>query len=1050
MRERFLRYIFFNICLYLLSAASFYGQAHTLYEPAAEREKTTLEFGQVVERQTAAAHFYKINLAAGQFLKIEATQNNCDVVFMLISPDGAQNLFEVRNETKGQGIETGVAAAAVAGEYELQVLSFGKIEPTSNYKLIIAELRAASDSELARTAGIALFNEAFDLGASGATAEKLRLAISKLEQARAKFAAASDANLEALTLNNLATRYSSLGNRRKAAEYFEQALNIFRQINARYDESVQLRNLGATYLLLGDWNQSFDFLWRSLALAVENKDKRSEALALSKLGSLYEAAGDLEKAESYFRQSTATFREFDEPRLEALDTDKLGMIAFARGDYQTALKTFQNALELARQLKTQKLLLKPNEPQQLEALFFAHLGRAHFALGEREKGVEYLTKALEINRAMGDKVSEAATLLHLAEVYSATGDAENALDFYQQSLAINRQIENVKGAAECLLKMARVESQKGLLTEAQAHIEEALSLVEQIRARFKTAELRDLFSSNLQEYYGFYTELLMRRHSREPNRGFDALAFQANERSRARGLLNLLAESRIDIREGVEPQLLEKETETKNLLNSRMETLMQLLSGKSKPKKAENLKREIEKLRLEDEQIQAQIRLQSPRYAALTQPKTLSLSEIQSELLDAKTVLLEYSLGDARSFLWIATEKSLQTVELPAKAEIEKLARLFYDALTARNKRVKFETADEQRARIAQADADLPEYAAALSRTILAPAANYLTDKRIIIVPDGALQYVPFAALKIKIPAKNKGQRTKDKEQFLIETNEIVMQPSASVLAVLQRETKQRQAAPKTLAVLADPVFDSSDERYQTQAKLKNAAKTEIVAFAKEKQTALPNELIRSARDFDLNENFALPRLPFTRREADSIAGFLPPENSKKFVDFAANRRAALNAELSQYRFVHFATHSFVNNLHPELSGIVLSLIDESGKPQDGFLRVGDVFNLNLPAELVVLSGCRTGLGREIKGEGLIGLTRGFMYAGARRVAVSLWDVDDQATMELMTAFYRKMLGKEQLAPAAALRHAQISLLKEPRRRHPYYWAAFILQGDAR
>ncbi|MGH9902048.1 MAG: CHAT domain-containing protein, partial [Pyrinomonadaceae bacterium] len=198
------------------------------------------------------------------------------------------------------------------------------------------------------------------------------------------------------------------------------------------------------------------------------------------------------------------------------------------------------------------------------------------------------------------------------------------------------------------------------------------------------------------------------------------------------------------------------------------------------------------------------------------------------------------------------------------------------------------------------------------------------------------------------------------------------------------------------------------------------------------------------------NEVWRVRRLPFTRREADEILSLVAAEDRMAALDFDASRETAIGPELGQYRYVHFATHGFLNSEHPELSGIVLSLVDREGAEQDGYLRSHEVFNLKLSAELVVLSGCRTGLGKEIKGEGIIGLTRGFMYAGASRVVVSLWDVSDEASAELMARFYRGMLGGERLRPAAALRAAQVSIQKEGRWHAPYYWAAFVLQGEPR
>jgi CHAT domain-containing protein len=524
----------------------------------------------------------------------------------------------------------------------------------------------------------------------------------------------------------------------------------------------------------------------------------------------------------------------------------------------------------------------------------------------------------------------------------------------------------------------------------------------------------------------------MRRHALEPNKNFDALAFQVNEQARARGLMNLLAESNVDIRQGIDAKLLEREDESKKLLASRLEDLSDAFSGKAKPERIATLKREIESVRASYEQIKTQIRAASPRYMALTQPKTLSLKEIQSEVLDADSVLLEYALGETKSYLWIVTKTGFRSVELPAKDAIDRTARQFYESLTARNKRVKFETREERDARIVQADSDLDKFSGEMSRMILAPAASFLANKRLLIVADGTLQYVPFAALSMK-------------NGFLIETNEIVSLPSASVLALLRSETSGRQPASKTLAVLADPIFDKKDERFQTIAnktnrdqKLENSIQSIVLT---KKQT-------RAAGDSDNELDFA--RLPFTRREADLISSVIPEGQKERWLDFAANRRSATSSQLSHFRFVHIATHGFINDQNPELSGLVFSTIDEDGREQDGFLRVGDIFNLKLPAEMVVLSGCRTGLGKEIKGEGLVGMTRAFMYAGAKRVTVSLWDINDEATSELMSHFYREMFGPKKRSPASALRQAQNAMIKDKRWNNPYFWATFVLQGESK
>jgi len=199
-----------------------------------------------------------------------------------------------------------------------------------------------------------------------------------------------------------------------------------------------------------------------------------------------------------------------------------------------------------------------------------------------------------------------------------------------------------------------------------------------------------------------------------------------------------------------------------------------------------------------------------------------------------------------------------------------------------------------------------------------------------------------------------------------------------------------------------------------------------------------------------LGRRGALERLVYSRAEAQSISDAVPSGQALLALDFEANRRTALLPKLGQYRYVHFATHGVFNAEHPELSGLVLSLVDEKGGAQDGFLSLSEIYNLTLPVETVVLSGCETALGKDIKGEGLVGLTRGFMYAGAPRVVASLWQVKDYATANLMSRFYKKTFGPEQQRPAAAMRAVQVEMWREKKWPSPYYWAGFIVQGEWR
>jgi CHAT domain-containing protein len=276
----------------------------------------------------------------------------------------------------------------------------------------------------------------------------------------------------------------------------------------------------------------------------------------------------------------------------------------------------------------------------------------------------------------------------------------------------------------------------------------------------------------------------------------------------------------------------------------------------------------------------------------------------------------------------------------------------------------------------------------------------------------------------------------------LIVEHEVVNLPSASTIAVLRRELGGRQAAPLTVAALGDPVFSVDDPRVNSARERRESPASD--------SSIVTDDVARALRDVGAPETAVnLSPLPFTRQEATSIIKLIPQGQGLLALDFKANKTTATSPDLSQYRIVHFATHGLIDSLRPELSGIVLSLVDKQGKPQDGFLWLHEIYNLNLPAELIVLSSCRTGLGAEIKGEGLVGLTRGFMYAGAARLVASQWKVDDEATAELMERFYVKIL-KEGERPAAALRAAQIEMWRQKDWKSPFYWAAFAFQGEWR
>jgi len=1015
----------------------------------------TLTVDQPVAREMRGGeeHKYEVRLSAGQHARVVVEQKGIDVVLALLGADG-KPLLEVDNNLSGtRGLEIVSLVADVSAAYRLNVRSLEKGASAGRYEIRLEDLRTATDADRTRVAaersyfaGAQLQNER--------TAESRRKAIEQYGEALRLMREAGDRRGEAMTLTNMGIVYNFLSEPQKALDHLNQALTIWRAIGDRHLEAIThtingrvyyalgepqkalesyslalpvmravgdqsgeagtFTQIGSVYRLIGEPQEALDHFTQALPLWRAVGDRRNEATVLNNMGTVYNLLGEPEKALYYFHQVLPIVRAIGDRGVEAVTLMNMGTVYNLLKDQENALAHLDQALTLAREIGDRKT----------EAAALTHAGTAYSSSGDHQKAVEYLERALQIRIAVSDRQGEAITLNHLGRAFDMWGQSQKALEYYERALPIWRAVGDRNGEVAALYGIGRVKSELDDVAGAHTQTEAALAIINTLRTKVTSRDLRASYFASVQDLYKLHIDLLMRLHRRQPTAGFDVAALKAYEQARARSLIDMLAEGSADIRQGVDRSLLARERSLQQMLNAEAERQMRLFGGQHTEESVTAVRSRIEELLTQLLATEAELKAHSPRYAALTQPAPLGLAEIQTAVTDDSTLLLEYSLGEERSYLWAVTATSFSSYELPPRARIEAATRRCYELLTARNRYVKFETVDEKRERVKQADAEYPNAARALSDMLLGPVAAQLERKRLLIVPDGALEYLPFAALMIP-------SQTSMGTPFLplMVEHEVTSIPSASTLAVLRWELQGRAPAEKVVAVFADPVFDKADER-------------------------VTGELSRSAGGHhgvpavSTDEIPALPRLPYTRQEAEAILALAPAAGRKAALGFEANRAAAMSDDLSKYRIIHFATHSFLDSVHPELSGIALSMLDRQGRPQNGFLRAHEVFNLKLGAELVVLSGCRTGLGKEVKGEGLYGMTRGFMYAGSKRVLVSLWDVQDQATARLMSDFYRGLLGPKRLNTAAALRAAQFAIWRDGRWQTPYYWAGFVLQGE--
>jgi CHAT domain-containing protein len=845
-------------------------------------------------------------------------------------------------------------------------------------------------------------------------------ALQNQEQALSQWAALNDARGEAQSLVSVGYVYGMLSETQKALDAYQRALLLWRNIRESRGEGLALTALGNLQNKLGDRQAALNSHLQARQLIGPTGDRPSIAIILANIAVAYRGLGEERRALEYWGQALGLFQAVDD-RWGAAETQlDIGRAYYRLGESQKALDHFRPALATFHDLRMPRL----------EAQTLRDIGLVHDTLGDRDRALDYYQQSLQLTPSHRDA---AYTLNYMGRVFESLGRRREALDYYQQALPLARAFGDRFAESLAFYNMAGARRGLGDLNEARVAIQSALSIVESVRTKVASQELRASYFASVRQYYDRLIDLLMALHRQQPSRGFEAEALAVSERARARSLIDLLAEAHADVRQGVDGALLARARSVEQQLDAAAERQARLLSGQHNKEGAATLEKELVALTAAYEETRNQIRAQSPRYAALTQVQPLATVDIQ-KLLDDRTLLLEYALGDERSYLWAVTRTSLTSYGLPGRAEIEGAARLVYDELRARQRRPG-ESEPDYGARVREADARYPRHAAALSQMVLGPVAGQLGKRRLLVAAEGALQYIPFAAL----PAPNRLAR--DVSVPLVVDHEIINLPSASALAALRRETVARRPAPRTVALLADPVFEVDDSRVSLTTRNEAPKRESHLATA---------DLSRAASSAGTSDDgFRLPRLRSTRQEAKSIISLVPADAAMIAMDFEATRAKAMSAELSRYRIVHFATHGLLNSEHPELSGIVLSLVDQAGRPQNGFLRLHDIYNLDLPAELVVLSACDTGLGKDIKGEGLVGLARGFMYAGAARVVASLWQVDDEATTDLMTDFYRRML-KDRKPPAEALHEAQIAIWKEKRWTPPYYWAAFVLQGEWR
>jgi CHAT domain-containing protein/tetratricopeptide (TPR) repeat protein len=806
----------------------------------------------------------------------------------------------------------------------------------------------------------------------------------------------------------------------------EQALALYEQTGDRRYQGIVLGNLSEVYMQLGATDRALAAANGALRAAEATTDGQGIVFSRKSIAAIHLARGELANALQDYRRTLTDLTATPYPMIEGETWNDLGIVYHRMADYQESLKAFataqvvwermhnrvgaadtlidraQTLLELGDMPRAVSDFRRALEIAQVDGLKSAEtralrgLGTASLAMNRMDAARQYFTKSLGIARATGEITAESYALRGIGDVDFRGGRPIDAQRNDRAALKLARDAGDRDGEAATLAQLARDVSAGGDLEAASKDIDEALAITETQRGQINDPSLRTSYFSSLRAYPDAKIDILMRLDERFPGKGYSRAALAAAERARARALQDRFAERSIELSRSVSPELANAERAAEEHLTTAAFQLGRL-GPEATADRRRALANAVDASSHALDEARGRVRSANPRYADLVQPAALNVSELQRTQLAGDTAILEYWLGTRQSYLWIVMRDSFRAVRLAPRTSIERLAQDLASLLRAPRR----ETSSGGFDGLAVSDSRQAQMtgraAAALAAVIGADVLRSL-PRKIVIVADGDLQELPFGILPTRSDGPDLGT-----------THDLSYLPSITTLKWLRRPAGGEQL-PASLAVFASPVIEPPAAPWRETVQ-------------------------------------ALTPLLYSQVEAEAITGLLPKQRVWLALGADASRANVLAADWRRFTMVHFATHAVVDRRRPELSSIVLSLYDSDGRPQDGSLRMNDIYNLDMPVDLVVLSGCDTAVGRAMDSEGVFSLSRAFFYAGARRVVASLWPVEDRATATFMRDFYEGLL-VEHMHAAGALRFAQQRLARDNRWASPYYWGGFVLQGD--
>jgi CHAT domain-containing protein len=769
----------------------------------------------------------------------------------------------------------------------------------------------------------------------------------------------------------------------------EAALDAYRRAGSRLGEARTLHYIGVTHLMRGELTRGMRVLQEALAASRAAGDSGEVAGCLGDMAGLSNLIGQEDRALALSEEALRIGESVRPRKWVALILGNIGTLLSDQGRFPEALPVLERALETARAAGDQRFELNVLEQN----------GRCRCEMGSWKDGVRLLREAATRAREWGSTMTEAEALAGLGHCHLMAGNVAAAGEAFAEADRASSGAGYFKTRSSILHGKAMVARAQGRRAEALRLLEESLSLIESVRARSRGSERVQMgYFGRSRERYEEAVDLLYEMRESATREDPDRRAFDIAQRAQARALQDLLAEADVDLRLRADPRFQEREREI-------LARIAELTGGGAADSGLAPEAIESEIARQEDALLllEATLRGQDARYAAIRYPQTCTLEEVRDRVLQPGEVLVQYLLGEQASYLWLIARDRFRFIRLPARERIEAQVQALLPLLRDYNL-------------LGEEPAYYVAPARELYETLLRPVAEDLAGATsVVIVPDGILHYLPFEALLVRDPER--GDPTFETLPYLVQEAVVSYTSSIGVLDLLRRALPEPPAASVPALLVGDPIATPTGDR-------------SVLALA-------------------AGEG-ALPALRHAGTELQRISAQFAPDAVRLLRGAQATPAELQRAGVARaYRFVHIAAHGLFNDRRPQFSGLLLS--PDPATEDDGFLTVGRVFGYDLPCHHVVLSACSSALGEEVSGEGLTGLTRAFMYAGARGVVAALWEVPDQAAAEFMAAFYAGALRPDAGGVASALADAKREMIARGQLlAHPNVWAGFTLSGDSR